>query len=119
MHVDPPRVLLRQLEDPVHLAEPQLRGRLVVRDAADAVDAETDRALEPFLVAVAGEDPVLRERGHLDRAEVGYLVAQPQQPAHHRLVLAGDVGVRADEQRALCDRPAHDLVGAVEARPAR
>ena len=85
-----------------------------MRDAADAVDAEPDRVLEALLVAVAREDAVLRERGDLDRAEVGELVAHAQQPAHHRVVLARDVGVRADEQRALRDRPAHDLGRAVE-----
>ena len=37
-----------------------------------------------------------------------------QQPAHHRLVLARDVGVRADEERSLRDRPAHDLARALE-----
>ena len=37
----------------------------------------------------------------------------------HRLVLARDVGVRADEERALSDRPAHDLLRAVRREPER
>ena len=70
-------------------------------DTPDAVDAELQRVLEPRRVAVAGEDAVLRERGHLHGAELGDLVAESQKPAHHRLVLARDVGVGADEKRAL------------------
>ena len=114
VHVDAARVLLRELEHAVHFLQPELRRRLVVRDAADAVDAEPERVLEPLLVAVAREDAVLRERGDLHRAEIGQLVAHAQQPAHHRLVLAGDVGVRADEERSLRDRPADDLARALE-----
>ena len=112
--VDAAAVLLRELEDAVHLREPELRGRLVVGDAADAVDAELDRVLEALLVALVREDPVLRERRHLDRAEVGELVAHAEEPAHHRVVLAGDVRVRANEERALRDRPADDLARALE-----
>ena len=114
VHVDAARVLLRELEHAVHFLQAELGRRLVVRDAADAVDAEPERVLEPLLVAVAREDAVLRERGDLHRAEVGDLVAQPQEAAHHRLVLARDVGVRADEERPLRDRPAHDLARALE-----
>ena len=119
MHVDAAVVRLRQLEDAMHLAQAELGRRLVVGDAADAVDAEPDRVLEPLLVAVTGEDAVLRERRHLDRAQVGELVADAQQAAHHRLVLARHVGVRPDVERSLRDRPAHDLRGARRTRPAR
>src|SRR5204863_9977616 len=64
--------------------------------------------------AVAREDAVLREGGHLHRAEVGDLVAQPEQAADHRLVLARDIGVRADVERPLRNRPAHDLARPLE-----
>ena len=73
--VDPAPVLLRQFEDAVHLAQAELGSRLVMRDAAHAVDSETDRRLEPLLVARPREDPVLRESGHLDRCEVCELVS--------------------------------------------
>ena len=107
-------VLLREFEHAMDFLQTQLRRRLVVRDAADAVDAEPDRALEPLLITVAPIDAVLRERRDLDRAQLSELVPHTQQAAHHRLVLSGDVGVRADEERALRSRPAHDLGRPVE-----
>ena len=84
-----------------------------MRDAADAVDAELERALEQLLVARVGEDAVLREGRHLDRDQVGHLVADAQQASQRRLVLRRDVGVRADVQRALRGRPADDLLRAL------
>jgi hypothetical protein len=112
--VDPAPVALGQVEDAVHLAGAELGGRLVVRDASDAVGAETERVLEPLLVARACIDPVLREGGHLDRDEVCELVAEGEKAAEGRLVLARDIGVGADVERPVRDRPLHDLPGARE-----
>ena len=98
----------------MHLAQAELGGRLVVGDPADAVRAELQRALEQLLVAGVRVDPVLRERGHLDRDQVGHLVPQPQQALERRLVLRRHVRVGADEERALRRRPAHDLARALE-----
>ena len=111
MHVDPPVVLLGQVEDPVHLGQPEFAGRLVVWNPADAIGAELQRVLQQFLVARIGVDPVLRERGHLHGDQIGHVVAHPEQPPERHLVLGRDVGVSPDEQRALRGRPLDHLLG--------
>ena len=47
--VDPAVVRLRELEDTVYLAKAELRGRFVVGDAADAVDAEGRLVTAPLV----------------------------------------------------------------------
>ena len=78
MDVDPAPVPRREVEHSVHLREAELGGRLVVRDAAETVDAELDRTLEQSLVSRVGEEAVLRERRDLDGDELGKLVAHPE-----------------------------------------
>src|SRR5215208_4287338 len=65
------------------------------------VDAEVNGAFEALLAGLVRENPVLGKGGHLDRDEVGQFVADTEEAAHHRVVVAGDVRVRADEQRPL------------------
>ncbi len=77
MDVDAAARLARELEDAMHLHQPELGRGLVVGDSPDTVDAELDRALEPLRVGLVRKDPVLREGGHLDRGEVGQLVTDP------------------------------------------
>src|SRR4051812_3693388 len=114
MDVDAAAVLLRELEDAVHLPMAELRRRLVVRDATDAVGTEPQGVLEQLLVRRMRIDPVLRKGRDLDRHQLRELVTYPQEPAQRRLVLRRHVGMRADVKRALRRRPAHDLARPLE-----
>ena len=81
-HRDPPAVRGGQRAHPAYVLAGVGLGVLDPRDAADHVGAEVDRLADQLLGARVAEQPVLRERHHLQVHDAAELLAQRQQRDH-------------------------------------
>ena len=105
MHVDRLAALGGDLAQQLHAGRAFAHGALEVRDAADDVDAQVQRALEAVGTALAAQHTVLRE-GHQLQVDVrGDAALDFQQGFDRQQARVAGVHVAADRQQALGHRP--------------